>query len=888
MRRESKLQPALKQSGRRERLLISALVQSEEGTAPFTPLIGRERERQELAGLLLRPQVRLVTLTGAAGIGKTRLARQIVEDMQDAFPDGVRFVSLAPLSAAHLVVPAMLQALGVSPAEHGDFVEQFKTFLQQRCVLLALDNFEQVLAAAPALVEILAACSGLKLLVSSRAVLRVQGEYEFAVAPLALPDLKHLPDEKQLEQYAAIALFLARAQQVKRDFTITSANATIIAEICSRLDGLPLALELAAARIKLLSPDALLDRLKRRLDVLTGGGPDLPARHQTLRAALAWSYDLLPAEEQRLFRHLGVFVGGFSLEEVEALGLAVGDMPSSLLDGVTALLDKSLLQKIAPPDQEPRFILLETLREYALEQLTSAGELEQARDAHAAYYLALAEEEKPSLLVLPFDKRLRRFQQMYLNLRGALDWLLERQEIEAALRLAIALTGVWALRGYSSEGLPLLERILAAAQEAQATPSLYAQALTARGHLELWHGEVRYGAAPIEEALHLFEQAEDRHGSAAALICLGMMEEPHGSFQLAYARKEEGLRRFRLAGKKIELAFVLLYLGMSALYDGQLDRLKAWCEESLQLYQALDIQWGIAASLHYLGWAAACQGDHERARTLEEESIAHFRAIGSPSPVMEALVVLAGELALAGNDQRATALLEESLASGKASGNPVPVSRALWGLGQLARQKGELARARDLYKQGLTLLLEKPRPPRIRWATAACLEGLGCIALSEAQPHRAITFLSAANVLRAGDGFTNPVGMEQPLYHQVLDTAREQLGEERFAMLWARGQMITPAEALAAEGDASAALPPAGVASTVPEAPDVGVYPDGLTAREVDVLRLLAAGLTNKQIAQRLVMSPHTVNIHVQSIYSKVDVHTRSAATHYAMTHGLM
>jgi predicted ATPase/DNA-binding CsgD family transcriptional regulator len=857
----------------------------------LTALIGREQEVQVVCALLRRPEARLLTLVGTGGVGKTCLGLAVAQALLDDFADGACFVPLAPVSDPARVLAAIAQALDLWEVGDLPLEEQVRAALSDRHLLLLLDNFEHLLEAAPQLLVLLAPCPRLSMLVTSRAALHLSGEQEFTVPPLALPDLAQLPEPQALAQLAAVRLFVLRAQAVQPAFELTAANAHTIAEICVRLDGLPLALELAAARSKLLPPQALLKRLEHRLSVLTGGARNLPTRQQALRNTLQWSYDLLSQQEQRLFRWLAIFVGGCTLEAAEVVcQVGQGDSTQAfrVLDGIASLLDKSLLQQMAHEGEEPRLVMLETIREFALEQLHQQGEEEAARRAHAYYYLRLCETAELHLLDPDQLLWFARLEQDLDNLRTILQAATSggAEEVELALRLAGALRLFWTGQGHLREGRDVLERLLADTRAIAAPMRL--KALNALGVI-LWSQSDAHRLAQVaDEALALAREQGDRVPLTIAMIQRGTaMMLGRGDYAVVQACLEEALTEACALGDLFTLVSALMSLGRLAEYQHDAQRAVPWFEEGVALCRAVGEKVLMATVLILFAQAELSLGHAAHSQTLLEESLGIYREIGN-TPAIALIFNMLGRLALQqGELDKAEAFLTDSdrLACEVGDQHNLALRSRLL-LAGLAALQGDYATARLRYEEGLATALELGHMN----LTASGLKGLGCVAAAQGLHAWAAVLWGTAEPLRE----SRSVAIAPGFYERMVVVVRSQLGEPAFAQAKAQGRSLTAAQALAWREAFTPQVPqppqPAQTApGSFPAAPThPATSPAGLTPRENEVLRLLATGLTSAQIAEQLIISVLTVNGHIRSIYSKLGVTSRSAATRYAIEHKLV
>jgi predicted ATPase/DNA-binding CsgD family transcriptional regulator len=755
----------------------------------LTSFIGREREVAEVEGLLA--DHRLLTLTGSGGSGKTRLGVAVANDLMGGFEDGAWFVELASLSDPDLVPQEAASVLGVRERPERPLTETVVEHLRAKKLLLVLDNCEHLVEACAALAEaLLRACPKIHILATSREALGIAGESAWLVPSLLLPGPKQLPPIEELRRYEALRLFTERARAVASSFELTEHNAPMVARLCRRLDGMPLAIELAAARVRVLSVEQIFSRLEDSFALLTGGSRTALPRQRTLRAAIDWSYELLSEKEQILLRRLSVFAGGFTLEAAEEVCSGEGIESEEVLDLLTSLVDKSLVL-VAEHSEEARYRLLQTVRQYAREKLEESGEQPDLRRRHAGFFLKLAEGVEPKINGKDRELWLGRLDAEHDNLRAALAWSREEAEGETALRLSGALSWFWYHREYWSEWRRWLDGALAVRESSGGSrwTAARAKALSGRGFLAWMQGDQDTARSKLEESVALWREVGDKQGLAQALRFLSGSFESRGDYAAARPLAEESVRLFREGEDAFGLGITLSRLGITALAQGDQAAAQAYLEEGVAICREIDDDWALALALRNLGIGALREGDQDEA----------------------------------------VARLAESLSVLKDTGNP-------------------------LYMQNLELL-----------AAAVSMRG---------GQRRAALLFGAAEALREAVGaFVLPLYRAE--YDRGVATARAGLDEAAFGAAWSEGRAMTSDEAI--EYALKTEEPPASPKDTA-----------GLSERELEVLRLVAEGLTDPQVAERLYLSPRTVSWHLRSIYRKLRVPSRAAAARAAIERSLI
>ena len=805
----------------------------------LTSLIGRDAEVREVRRLMTGTH--LLTLSGAGGVGKTRLALQVASEELATFLDGVWFVELASLADPSLIPSTIASAVGAHEEPNRPMLATLGDHFRAKCALIVLDNCEHLIADAAQVCEtLLRAAPQLKILATSREALDIAGETAYRVPSLPVP-ADSMPIQA-LPQVASVRLFVERSQAARSDFVLTDANAPAVAQICRRLDGIPFALELAAARINALTPEQIAVRLDDRFHLLTGGSRTALPRHRTLRATVDWSYNLLTEPERLLLRRLSVFVGGWTLEAAEQVcALDAGAPPtlafSDVLDLLSQLVGKSLVVAEARDGSGAamRYRLLETIRQYAREKLDTSGELPATRDRHLAYFLKLAEQASPNLLAAD-PECLRRTETEYDNLREALAHAIATNP-ESALRLAMSLKWFWE-----------------------------------------WHERVQEGYRWVLQLLPLTEAWGPGALRARALGLAGFVAMDVPDREAALAFLQASLAMARDAQDKYQIAWDLYCLAVSAWHAGDWPQMRQYAEESRPLFEELGIPWGVCNSYWQLGQVAYKCGDYESARALFEQSLTIARSAGFNSVMTFALDSLGDVARVQGDYARARAAYTEELQLKRQMGWRQGIALALVMLGQVALHGGEGNEARDLFLESLTLVRDRATAGQLR----RILEGLAGVAGVEGRYEECARLFGAADASRRATG-TAMSQLDSKEYHRILAIVRERMDDGAFNAAWAEGGRMILEQAIA-----EARLVTAAALATRYEPAPQPAYPAGLSAREIEVLRWLARGLTDAEIAEQLVIGRRTVNSHLRAIYNKLDVTTRTAAVRYALDHKLV
>lgn len=790
------------------------LAQKTPNNLPASPtaFVGREKEVATAATLLRSPEVRLVTMTGAPGIGKTRLslqvARALLEDVlfgstdanpNRAFRDGIYFFPLETVREPELIAPTIARVLKVKEAPGDPILEQLKEALRVKRMLLILDNFEQIIDGAPVISELITASPGLKVLVTSREVLHLYGEYEFRVNPLAVP----APEEKEVVsvmKYESVRLFAQRAAAARLEFAINNHNAEAVAKMCAHLEGLPLAIELAAAHIRDLSPENILARLYSNDDVLAGGPQDRPARQRTLKGAIDWSYELLNPAAQKLFRCLSVFVGGFTREAAAYIIEHDEESTEDISQSITELANKSLLQETGA-GQLSRWRLLEPIRESAAERLAQAAEEEDARSKHASYYLTLAETAEPQLKGGQQRDWLQRLDADYNNMRAAIDWWLQHDDVERVLRLSSALWRYWLIRGYLTEGREWLSKALDLAERKEAPHTIaLADALNGAGNLAYTAGDFARALALHNANLKTRTELNDRQGMAGALNNLAAVWRDQGDYEQASNYFQASLDLKRALGDRISSASTMNNLGIVKQRQSYYEAALALYEESLQIWREAGDQYGIATALSNLGVVHAYRGDYRLARAFQDESLVIRRTLGDKLGIAISLGSIASLAYTLGDYEEAYKLHEENLDMRREQGDKPGIAASLYGLGQITRRQNKVEQARAYINESLAISYETGNKQGI----AECFAELAGIIADEAQASerdRRAKLKKAARLSGAAEALFEATGShlypkDNSEYRRIVDSAARLLGNEAWEQKQAEGRKMALVDAV--------------------------------------------------------------------------------------------
>jgi predicted ATPase/DNA-binding NarL/FixJ family response regulator len=790
-----------------------------------TPLIGRERILERLVGLIGDPEVRLLTLTGPGGAGKTRLAIEVAEQVRETFDDGAHFVDLAPLSDPSHVLRTIARTLHFEPPVATSAAEQWFELFSARCMLLVLDNFEHLIPAATDIAQLLSGCRNLKVIVTSRESLRLRWEHVVAVPSLEVPDLHALPGTGELTRVPAVQLFVDRARQVNPGFSLTGSTSELVARLCVHLDGLPLSIELAAARTRALGVQGVFDRLLQRLDVLAGGARDQPARHRTLNAAINWSYELLSAREQVVFRRLAVFIDGWSIAGAEAVCSGAGIQSEEILDVIERLVERSLVQ-VEESAQPARFRLLETVRQFAAERLEASDDVRLCRQQHLEWYVGLADGVSPQLLR---GEDVELLEHDYNNLRSALRSAIDLGDGEAALRLGTGLWLFWYMLGQYSEGYTWLTAALAVPDNRRVSPARI-RALSLAAHMAYCQSDFASAQPLLDEAVASRQKVHEVGELGLAIQVMGNVARGRGDLEGADKCYAEALGLNREVGNWGWEAVNLHHRSVIAFEQGRVPDAEIFATESLALSDLHDHAFGRANALQVLGRIAASRRNKPRARELLEQSLAIQRLLRYRQGMILSLIALA--------------------ATAPAQDDPRPARLYLGECVRLARDSGD--------RVGLARSLE------------ACAE----LHVST-EPRTAVVLAGAADALRGRVAAVKYPSERQRL-DIVLHAAAERMGRGVCASAFAEGHQLSLEDAVAR----------AEQALTAPTAPSNEITAL-LSRRELEVAGLIGIGCTNRQIARELVITERTAEHHVENIMSKLGVHSRTEIGVWSAEHGL-